>query len=209
MRLTSLNKMLDNGARGQFFRALASPYHIRKTHPRLLRDRQRRADPNPTMETSSLNTPLHDSKPAGSKAAEVPLTDRAAQAPGFTHGVCGALDRKDKRGWQAQAIACRTKYVRLLKRTVIGHVRWFCQLVQQGQAPHIHETKKGVVGLDFGPSTIAAVSSTNATLEQLSPGVVQPWQESQRLQRAIDRSRRASNPQNFNPNGTIKAGPKK
>ena len=104
------------------------------------------------------------------------------------------LDRKDKRGWQAQAMACRTKYVRILHRTVKGRVRWFCQLVQEGTAPQIHETEEGVVGLDVGPSTIAAVSSANATLEQFCPAVVQPWQESRRLQRALDRSRRANNP---------------
>jgi hypothetical protein len=114
------------------------------------------------------------------------------------------LDRKDRRGWQEAALSCRTKYVRVLRRTVRGKVRWFCQLVQEGEAPRLHETKEGVVGLDLGPSTIAAVAESDAVLEGFCPEVVQPWAESRRILRAMDRSRRATNPGNYAPDGTVK-----
>ena len=119
------------------------------------------------------------------------------------------LDRKDRRGWQEQALACRTKYVRILRRTVKGRVRWFCQLVQAGEAPLIHPVRDGLVGLDAGPSTIAVLGETDAVLEQFCPGVVQPWQESRRLLRSMDRSRRATNPENYHPDGTVKRGSKR
>ena len=56
--------------------------------------------------------------------------------------------------------------------------------------------------------TIAAVSASAALLTPFCPEVVQPWQESRRLLRAMDRSRRATNPENYQPNGTIKKGRK-
>jgi putative transposase len=52
------------------------------------------------------------------------------------------LDPKDKRGWQEQTLACRTKYVRVLRREIQGRTRWFAQLVQEGRAPRIREVRK-------------------------------------------------------------------
>ncbi|MDR2984312.1 MAG: hypothetical protein LBV34_05675 [Nocardiopsaceae bacterium] len=119
------------------------------------------------------------------------------------------LDRKDKRGWQAAALEAPTKYVRLVRRTIKGRARWFCQLVQQGAAPLVRAPVAGVVGLDIGPSTIAAVSGADAILERFCPEVEEPRREIRRIQRAMDRSRRASNPDNYNPNGTIRKGVKR
>jgi len=116
------------------------------------------------------------------------------------------LDRKDKRGWQAAALDVPTKYVRIVRRTIKGRARWFCQLVQAGPAPLLREPVAGVVSFDLGPSTIAAVSDEDAILEPLCPEVEEPWQEIRRLQRALDRSRRATNPENYNADGTVRRG---
>ncbi len=48
---------------------------------------------------------------------------------------------------------------------------------------------------------IAAVSSDDAILEQLCPSVVEPWNDCRRIQRAMDRSRRATNLDNFDAKG--------
>lgn len=119
------------------------------------------------------------------------------------------LDRKDQRGWQAAALDTPTKYVRIVRRTIKGRPCWFCQLVQQGDAPLLREPIEGVVGLDIGPSTIAAVSGEDAILEQFCPEVTEPWQEIRRIQRAMDRSRRSTNPENYNPDGTVQKGAKR
>jgi putative transposase len=103
------------------------------------------------------------------------------------------LDPKDKHGWQSEALSARTKYVRVLRREVNGRDRWFCQLVQEGEAPRLHETTEGVVGLDIGLSTIAVVSTEDAALEGFCPSVIEPWKDSRRILRAMDRSRRATN----------------
>lgn len=75
-------------------------------------------------------------------------------------------DTKDKHGLEAHALACRTKYVRLVKRTVKGQTAWYAQLVQEGK-PYQKQKNligKAVVGLDMGPSTIAIVGNRQAKL---------------------------------------------
>ena len=70
------------------------------------------------------------------------------------------------------------------------------------------ERKVGTVGLDIGPSTIAIVGDKEAKLARLCDTVEQPWREVRRTQRAMDRSRRATNPDNYNADGTVKHGSK-
>jgi len=118
------------------------------------------------------------------------------------------LDPKDKDCWQEQVLSCRTKYVRILRRSVSGKTRWFAQLVQEGLPPRKERllVGEGVVGLDLGPSIIAAVSDTDATLELFCPGVIDMDRAIRRFQRAMDRSRRATNPAAFNADGTYRRG---
>ena len=120
------------------------------------------------------------------------------------------LDPKDKDQWQQEALACRVKYTRILRRQVGGKTRWYTQLVMEGLPPTKGRvTGQGMVGLDIGPSTIASFSLEQASLEPFCPTVSQPWKEVRRIQRAMDRSARTTNPQHFNANGTLKKGPKK
>lgn len=116
---------------------------------------------------------------------------------------------KDKHGYVRQALACRTKYRRLVWRTIKGKRRWFVQLMQEGRPPLKYQTVDGaIVGLDIGPSTVAVMGDEAGSLVKLAPSVEQPWAEARRLQRSMDRSRRATNPQCFNANGTWKRGAK-
>lgn len=118
------------------------------------------------------------------------------------------LDPRDRDRWQAQARSCRTKYVRILRRNLRGRSRWYAQLVQEGLPPRKarRPVGDGVIGLDLGPSTVAAVSGTDAVLEPFCPGVADMDREIRRLQRAMDRSRRATNPAAFNADGTYRPG---
>jgi hypothetical protein len=117
------------------------------------------------------------------------------------------LPSKSKDPYTQQALDRRTKYCRVLWRNVNGKRRWFLQLMQEGTAPVKHTTVDcAVVGLDIGPSTIAVVGDHTAALVQFCNTVIQPWKEIRRLHRAMDRSRRATNPQCFNTDGTWKKG---
>ncbi|MBU0493192.1 MAG: transposase, partial [Chloroflexi bacterium] len=88
--------------------------------------------------------------------------------------------------------------------------RFYVQLVCEGhpyQKPQ-NQIGTGTVGLDIGPSTIAVVSETEALLLRFCDELQSRQQEIRRLQRQIDRQRRANNPANYHPDGTIKQGAK-
>lgn len=119
------------------------------------------------------------------------------------------LPTKQQDPYLHQALTGRTKYCRVLWRNVNGSRRWFVQLMQEGLAPVKHEQAcREIVGLDIGPSTIAVVGDNSASLVKFCDTVIQPWKESRRLQRAMDRSKRATNPHCFNAYGTWKNGQK-
>jgi hypothetical protein len=119
-------------------------------------------------------------------------------------------DPRDRDGWQADALSRRVKYVRIVRRNIRGRERWRAQLVCEGLPPAKarRPVAAGTVGLDLGPSMIAAVGSESAFLERFCPTVEQPWRALRRVERAMDRSRRATNPECFNPDGTWKRGVK-
>jgi hypothetical protein len=118
------------------------------------------------------------------------------------------LDPRDRDGWQAEALGRRVKYVRLIRRDIRSRRRWYAQLVLEGLPPQKarHAIGAGDVGLDIGPSTIAVVGAEDAFLEPFCPTITQPWKELRRIERAMDRSRRATNQDCFNTNGTFKKG---
>jgi len=118
------------------------------------------------------------------------------------------FDMKDRHGVEAHALTSRIKYLRLVRRILSNKVRWCVQLVLEGKAPHKAKNiiSEDSCGLDIGPSTIGAVASKDAFLSQFCDEVLQPWKEIRREQRAQDRSRRATNPDNYNADGTVKRG---
>ncbi len=148
---------------------------------------------------------LHSVEAKSNKAC-ITFRDNAIQWMGLTLPIM--MDPRDKEEWQAQALSCRTKYCRVIKRTLRGKVAWYCQLVQEGCPPRKTQNiiAEGDVGLDIGPSTIAVVSDVKAKLHTFCPTVQEPWKETRRLQRAMDRSRRATNPDNYTANGKAKPG---
>jgi len=104
----------------------------------------------------------------------------------------------------------RVKYCRIIKRIFNGKTRFFVQLALEGK-PLVKEKNKptnNIVGLDIGPSTIAVVTDKQATLERFCDELKDKQKEIRRLQRKLDRQCRANNPQNYNPDGTIKHGKK-
>jgi hypothetical protein len=118
-------------------------------------------------------------------------------------------------------LAHRIKYARLLSRKASSPQaqgadsqgsRYFVQLALEG-VPH-HKPKHPVgtdtIGADLGPSTIALVpraaeASLSVFCEELAPEEKQV----RRLQRKMDRQRRAANPDNYDRRGRIKKTGKK
>jgi putative transposase len=107
-------------------------------------------------------------------------------------------------------LSSRVKYVRIVRRKLKGRNRFYVQLVCEGKPYQKPKNKigQGDVGLDVGPSTIATVGEQEAFLERFCDELVFCEREIRRLKRKRDRQQRANNPHNYNPDGTIKKGPK-
>lgn len=112
------------------------------------------------------------------------------------------------------AIQDKIKYCRILKKEIKGKTKWYVQLILEGVPPtkitKLGEVKGqiglGEVGLDIGTQTIAIASEYVVKLLELAPNVNNINREIKLIQRKIDRSKRATNPNKFNDNGTIKQG---
>ena len=114
-------------------------------------------------------------------------------------------------GVVAHGLSRRVKYCRIVRRRVNGRLRYYAQLVVEGLPCQKPKNNPGseVVGIDIGPSTVAYVGETKAGLKQFC-GELEPLGRQMRLlQQAMDRSRRATNPGNYNDDGTIKKGRRK
>lgn len=100
----------------------------------------------------------------------------------------------------------RIRYVRLCWRTIRGKHRFFAQLILKGAPLQRYEERDGVVGLDIGPSTIAIVGEDEAVLVRFCTELDEKCAKARRLQRRLDKRRRAANPHRYNEDGTVKRG---
>jgi hypothetical protein len=110
----------------------------------------------------------------------------------------------------------RIKYARLIQRPASSHraqgadqtgQRYFVQLVLEGVPYHKPKHVEGhdTVGLDLGPSTIAIVPREGTPrLEVLCAELTPDTKAIRRLQRQMDRQRRANNPDHYDAKGRIK-----
>ena len=109
------------------------------------------------------------------------------------------------------------KYVRLVRRKASSPQaqgtdkdgnRYYVQLVLAGHAfvkPKHEEVGKDIIGLDIGPSTLAMVPREGQAdlvtfCEELAPDT----RKKRRLQRKMERQRRANNPDNYDKQGRVK-----
>ena len=113
----------------------------------------------------------------------------------------------------------RPCYASLVPKMIRGKYRLYLHLAIEGKAkpkydrfgnPR-HKYGSGMIGADIGTQTVAYTSDTEVGLKNLAErgGSIQKSERLERLYyRAMDRSRRATNPQNYNDDGTIKKGRK-
>ncbi len=117
--------------------------------------------------------------------------------------------------YESEMLEKRIKYCRLVKKAGKNKAHWYVQLMLEG-APAIkrdkitgqpkHPVGSGAVGIDIGPQTIAYVSGAEIALTELADQVKNIEQQKRLIQRKMDRSRRAANPDNYARDGTIKKG---
>lgn len=110
------------------------------------------------------------------------------------------------------ALRDKIKYCRILRKVVKHKYHYYVQLILDGTPPTKIDRKTGEmknsigigkVGIDIGTQTIAYTSDYGIGLKELAPEINNIEKEKRLLQRKLDRSRRATNPNKYNENGTI------
>ena len=103
----------------------------------------------------------------------------------------------------------KVKYCRLIRKQEHNKSNFYVQVVLEGY-PHIKtaEPLDAKVGVDIGLTTVATSSQLGTNLAELAPDIDKNEKLIVKLQRKLDRQRRANNPNNYNPDGTIKKGRK-
>lgn len=118
---------------------------------------------------------------------------------------CPVIYESDK--YEEQVLQAKTKYNRLVRRFENGKWNYYVQMVLKGELPIKHASDlTGIVGIDIGTSTVALSSHYQTELEELAKGIEIDEAEVRRLNRKLDRQRRANNPHKFNEDGTVKSG---
>ena len=115
----------------------------------------------------------------------------------------------DHWNYETRCLCDPTKYCRIVRKKFSSGWCYYVQLIQEGIPPQKHVRGTGRIGIDIGTSTVATVSETACHLDVLGDSMETKEKEIRRLQRKMDRSRRATNPQNYKEDGTIKKGKKR
>lgn len=120
------------------------------------------------------------------------------------------LKIKEKRNdiYNIQSRNDKTKYIRILKKKIRRKTRYFIQVIKEGIPPKKRNYGQETVGLDIGTSSVAIVSDSCVKLEKLS-NTENEYKKLKRLDRKLERSKRANNPDNYHEDGTTKKGKRK
>ena len=109
--------------------------------------------------------------------------------------------------YEQQMLSKEVKYFRIIRKWMKTRYKYYLQLTLVGQPVQRPRTvSSGRVGLDIGTQSIAIASSSAVHLLELADQINDNHQKLLVLQRKMDASRRAVNPDNYNDDGTIRRG---
>ena len=115
--------------------------------------------------------------------------------------------------YEYQAMQCDICYNRIVRKYIRNKYKYYVQIVFKGNPPVKVDTEtgeikhcigQGDIGLDIGTSTIAIASKSDVKILELADRVQNIEKQKRKLLRKMDRSRRVTNPANYNEDGTIK-----
>ena len=115
--------------------------------------------------------------------------------------------------YEYQVLQCDICYCKIVRKYIRNKYKYYVQVVFKGNPPIKVDTEtgeikhhigQGDVGLDIGTSTIAIASQSDVKILELADKVQNIENQKQKLLRKMDRSRRATNPDNYNEDSTIK-----
>nr|WP_253198269.1 transposase [Clostridium sp. CF011] len=119
--------------------------------------------------------------------------------------------------YEIDALRNKICFCRIKRKFVRGRYKYILQIVLDGVAPTKFNQETGEIrndiglgdcGIDIGTQTIAYTCESDVKLYELAPHVQNIENEKRRIQRYMDRSKRKTNPNNFDENCSIKKGVK-
>lgn len=114
-----------------------------------------------------------------------------------------------KNEYEKEMLSKKIKYLRIVKKWVKTRYKYYLQFALEGKPVKKDRiVNKGNVGIDIGTQTVAISSADSVKLLELADKIDKNHTKKKILQRKMDRSRRYTNPQNYNEDGTIKKPPK-
>lgn len=131
----------------------------------------------------------------------------------FWNGLKIPVEINHNNYYEYQALQCDICYCRIIRKYVRNKYKYYIQIVFKGNPPIKvntgtgeikHPLGQGDVGIDIGTSTIAYSSNNDVKIIELADKVQNIENQKIRLLRKMDRSRRLTNPNNYNEDGTIK-----
>ena len=114
----------------------------------------------------------------------------------------------ENNSYEVEAFDHTIKYNRIIREFVGHKYRYYIQIVFDGFPPVKRKLGLGDVGLDIGTSTLAVASDSKVMIIELADKVQGCERGVKLLQRKLDRSRRAMNPNKYNKDGSVKKGAK-
>lgn len=96
------------------------------------------------------------------------------------------------------------KYARLTRKQFNTKYHYYIQLILDSIPPNKLKIQDGISGIDIGTQTIAVVNDEECILKELAENTDKYNNKIKTLQRKIEQSRRITNPNNYNEDGTVK-----
>lgn len=118
---------------------------------------------------------------------------------------CYLPKKASDRDYVLESLDHKISYCTIKRMMFSNGWRHYLVVTLDGDAPYRErKVKTGVMGIDPGVSTMAAVSDTACILEELAPDADIYEKQIHKLEQHMDASKRISNPDNFNSDGTVK-----
>ena len=111
--------------------------------------------------------------------------------------------------YDRKSLKSRIKYCRIRRKPVGTKYHYYLQLVLEEKPTVKHPVGHGTAGLDIGTTTAAVMTEDSCKLKVLGSDAKDCFSQIRRIQRAMDRSRRITNPDNYLPDGTVRKGARK
>ena len=119
-------------------------------------------------------------------------------------GLLLKVATNERNEYETEALTNGICFCRIKRRFIRGSFKYYVDIVLRGVPPLKHEIGSGTCGIDIGTQTVAYTTKSEAKLIELADRVQSIEKEKRRLLRYMDRSKRKTNPENFNKNGTLK-----